>query len=79
MLRPPHITQIWRCLDLPHCWLSEQVVDAMRVARNPRKSLLDCPWNEFNDTHSRKLRVTWRIAFRAAREKGEVPFITVSV
>jgi hypothetical protein len=74
----PRITEIWRRLPLPHAVLREVIVAAMRAARDPHASLLDCPWNHGTDRYSRACRVAWRVAFRSMREHGCVPLITMN-
>jgi hypothetical protein len=76
----PRITDIWRCLQLPDNVLAEQIIDAMKAARDPaataRSSLYNhCP--DPNDRHSRACRVAWRVAFRCVRETGGVPLVTL--
>jgi hypothetical protein len=73
------ITDIWRGLRLPHNDLSDEILDALRVARKPGTTVHDCPDHHHGtDRHSRACRVAWRVAFRLARETGEVAFITLS-
>ena len=74
----PQITEIWRRLPLSHADLVDEIVAAMRAARDPHASLLDCPWNRSTDRHSRACRVAWRVAFRSMREHDCVPLITMN-
>ena len=74
----PKITEIWRRLPLSHADLADAIVAAMRAARAPHVSLLDCPWNHGADRYSRASRVAWRVAFRSMREHDCVPLITMS-
>jgi hypothetical protein len=74
---PTSITDIWRRLPLPGSALTAQIVDAARAARDPGKTLLDCPWNHDTDTFSKACRVAWRVSFRIQREQGGIPFITI--
>jgi hypothetical protein len=74
---PSRITDIWRCLSLPHNVLVDQLIDAMRTARDPAATLLDCPWNYADTAYGRACRVAWRVAFRITREHGAVPLITI--
>jgi hypothetical protein len=74
----PQITEIWRRLPLPHADLVEEITAAMRAARAPHASLLDCPWNHGTDRYSRACRVAWRVAFRSMREHACVRLITMN-
>ena len=74
---PIQIMAIWRRLNLPGSTLAHDLADAAEAARDPRKTLLDCPWNYCGDSrYFRARRAAWRVAFRLQRERGEVPFIT---
>jgi hypothetical protein len=75
---PSEITALWRRLDLPDPCLSREIVDGMRAAKDPRKTLLDCPWNYPTDRYSRACHVAWCVSFRLTRKRGEVPFITLT-
>ena len=72
------ITEIWRQLPLTHVDLVDEIVAAMRAARAPRASLLDCPWNHGTDRRSRACRVASRMAFRSLPEHDCVPLITMN-
>ena len=74
----PQITEIWRHLPLIHVDLVDEIVAAMRAARAPHASLLDCPWNHGADRYSCARRVAWRVAFRCMREHDCVPLITMN-
>jgi hypothetical protein len=76
---PFQITAIWTRLDLPDPDLSREIVSAMRAAKIPGNSSLNCKWNHCGrDPYGRACRVAWRVAFRLTREYGEVPFITIN-
>jgi hypothetical protein len=75
---PTSITDIWLRLPLPGSEITAQIIDAARTARDPAKTLLDCPWNHATDSFSKACRVAWRVAFRIQREQQVIPFITVT-
>jgi hypothetical protein len=73
---PIQIMAIWRRLNLPGSTLAQDLADAAEAARDPRKTLRNCPWNHCGDSrYFRARHVAWRVAFRLQRERGEVPFI----
>jgi hypothetical protein len=63
----PEITEIWRRPPLSSGDLTRQIIRAMRAAKDPQASLLDCPWNHRTDRQSRARRVVWRLTFRLTR------------
>ena len=74
---PFEITDIWRRLPLSPADLTRQIIRAMRAAKDPQASPLDCPWNHRAGRQSRARRVVWRLAFRLTRDHGCVPLITL--
>ena len=74
---PSQITDIWRRLPLSPGDLTRQIVRAMRAAKAPQASLLDCSWNHRVDRQSRARRVVWRLALRLTRDHGCMPLITL--
>jgi hypothetical protein len=73
---PVRIADIWRNLRLPGSTLAQDLSDASEAARNPRKTLLSCPWNHCSGYYFKARRVAWRVAFRMMRESRERPRIT---
>jgi hypothetical protein len=63
--------------QLPGSTVAQLVPDALAAARDPDKTLLDCPWNYAFDRHSKACRVAWRVAFRWQREYGEIPLFRI--
>lgn len=70
---PIQIMAISRRLSLPGSTQAQDIPDAAEAARDPSKTLLDCPWNHCGrDRYFRARRVAWRVAFRSERMRLEL-------
>jgi hypothetical protein len=68
---------VWRRLALPGSTLAQLLADAANAARDPGKSVRDCPVEFPTDRFSKASMVAWRVAFRLTREHREILFITI--
>jgi hypothetical protein len=63
--------------QLPGSTVAQLVPDALAAARDPDKTLLDCPCFYAFDRHSEACRAVWEWAFSCHRERREMPLITL--
>jgi hypothetical protein len=66
------------CLPLPGSEVALIIPDAINMAKDPDNSIMHCPWGPSRDRPTRARRAAWRLVFRWARERGEVPPITLA-
>jgi hypothetical protein len=66
------IVSILHRLPLPGSELTLVIVDAIRMAKDPEISIIDCPWGASRDRLIRARRICWRVAFRMERERMQI-------